>query len=217
MPARDGALLGRSRWRRLCLAATLAGLVVVVLTAVFHRPLLRGAARWWVVKSSVEQADVIAVGSNASDTVFRQALIWYREGRAPRIALLPSFTRPTDRIGITETTAERRVRELVKAGVPSDKFSLVGSELSTFHDSFCALREWSHSNQVRHILMPVSPFASRRGAWVARRILDPVKVQITVVAVAVPDYSVDEWWRTEAGLMGFENEAVLMADNWCRY
>lgn len=209
--------LPSNRWRRLFRTAGLVGLVAVLLTAVFHRSLLRGVARLWVVKSSVEQADVIAVGSNASDMVFRQALTWYREGRAPRIALLPSFTRPTDKVGITESTAEGRVRELLAAGVPAENFSLVGRELFTFHDSFCALRDWSRSNQVRHILMPISPFASRRGAWVARRILDPVGVQITVVAVTVPGYSVDEWWRTEAGLMGFENEAVLMVDNWCRY
>jgi hypothetical protein len=33
----------------------------------------------------------------------------------------------------------------------------------------------------------------------------------------LPEYAVDEWWRTKEGLLAFEQECVLMLYYWCLY
>ncbi len=195
----------------------MAGLLLGIAGWLLWRPVLRAVARAWVVEQPVEQADAIVLATGTRDVLFQEAMGWFRSGRAPRIVLLDSETRPTDRAGITQPHRISRRGQLEAAGVPEGAVVLVGHELTTLHEDFTALRGWAQSNQVHRLLMPVEPFATRRVAWLGRRMLEPVGVQSIVVPVPVPDYSVDEWWRKEPGLIAFENEGVMAVYYWLRY
>lgn len=199
--------------RRLLAVALLAGIAGCLL----WQPLLRTAARCWVVEQPVEQADAIVLATGTRDVLFTEALGWFQSGRAPRIVLLDSETRPTDRAGITESAREIRLRQLLAAGVPDNAVVVVGHELTSLHEDLIALRGWAQSNRVHRVLVAVEPFATRRVAWLGRRMLQPVGVRAVVVPVPVPDYTVDEWWRTEAGMIAFENEWVMAVYYWFRH
>ena len=110
-----------------------------------------------------------------------------------------------------------RLRQLREAGVPENSVFLVGHELTCLHEEFTALRDWARSNHVSRVLLPTDPFATRRVEWLGRRLLEPAGVLARVIPVSVPDYTVAEWWRKEAGLIAFENEWVLLPYYWCRY
>lgn len=215
-PSDQPPSLGRGwRWwlRRLAVAAVLLGVVGWLL----RQPLLRTLARAWVVEQPVEQADAIVIATSTREVLFQEAIGWFRSGRASRIVLLDSETRPTDRAGITQPGRITRLRDLHAAGVPEGAVILVGHELTTLHEGFTALRGWAQSNQVHRLLMPVEPFATRRVARLSRRMLEPMGVRAMAVPVAVPNYSVDEWWRKEDGMIAFENEGVMAIYYWLRY
>ncbi len=195
----------------------MVGFVVGIAGWLLWAPVLRMMARAWVVEQPVEQADAIVLATNTRTVLFNEALGWFRSGRAPRIVLLDSETRPTDRAGITQPGRVTRLRDLHAAGVPENAVILVGHELTTLHEDFVALRGWAQSNQVHRLLMPVEPFVTRRVGWLGRRMLEPVGVRTMAVPVAVPNYSVDEWWRKEDGLIAFENEGVMAIYYWLRY
>lgn len=183
----------------------------------FWQPLLRSLARAWVVEQPVQQADAIVLATGTRPALFEEALGWFRSSRAPRIVLLDGETQPTDRAGVTQPAREVRLLQLRAAGVPDNAVVLVGHELASLHEEFTALRGWAQSNQVQRLLMPVEPFATRRVAWLGRRMLEPVGVQAVVIPVTVPGYSVGEWWRKEAGMIALENEWVMAVYYWLRY
>ena len=199
------------RWIRRLLTATLVALVLV---AVFHRPLLRGVARAWVVEHAAGPADAIVVSAGAPPELFQQALAWWREGRAPRLVLTRSETKPTDRAGITLPMVELRRRELETAGVPESAREFIGSEIRLLSQELSAVRAWAGTNNVKRLLLPAEPFATRRVNWLAKRVLGPAGIEVTVVPVNTLHYTVSEWWRTKEGLLAMENEWALMAYYW---
>lgn len=204
----------RRRWIGLLL---LAVLLAGVAGALLHRPLLRVFAQAWVIEAQAEQADAIVMSTSVRDHMFEQCLAWYRSGHATRLVLTDSETRPTDRAGITEPARAVRLRQLREAGVPEKSVFLVGHEITCLHEEFTALRDWAQSNHVQRVLLPTDPFVTRRVEWLGRRLLQPAGVLARVVPVDVPDYTVAEWWRKEAGLVAFENEWVLLPYYWIRY
>lgn len=203
----------RRGFRRLLLGAFLA----VVAAGLLHRPLLRGLAWAWVIEGAAGDADAIVMSTGVRDHMFEQCLAWYRAGRAPRLVLTDAELSQTDRAGITAPMRTVRLRQLLDAGVPEQAVVLVGHEITCLHEEFAALRDWARSNHVHRVLLPTDPFATRRVRWLSQRMLEPAGVQARIVPVAVPDYTVEAWWRKEAGLIAFENEWVLLPFYWARY
>ena len=199
------------RWIRWFLTFSLAALG---LAAVFHRPLLRGAAQVWIVEQAAGPADAIVVSTGASRELFAQAVTWWREGKAPRLVLTRSKTHPTDRAGITISRVELCRQQLDAAGVPASAREFIGEELRLLSQELPVVRAWASTNGVKRILMPAEPFATRRTGWLAGRVLRPAGIETTVVPVATAHYCVLEWWRTKEGLLAMENEWALWAYYW---
>lgn len=223
MPSSDAAATPSSvaqtrptsrRWILWFLTISLAAVVLAVL---FHRPLLRGVAQAWIVEQPAGPADAIVVSTGASREIFAQAVTWSREGKAPRLVLTRSETKPTDRAGITVSMVEQRRHQLDVAGVPEAAQVFIGEELRLLSQEFPVVRAWAGSNGVKRILMPTEPFATRRVNWLAKRVLSPAGIEAAVVSVTTPHYSVSEWWRSKEGLLAMENEWALMAYYWWNF
>jgi len=188
-----------------------------VLAGVFWQPVLRATARAWIVTDEFTSAEAVVLGDGAGRQTLGRSLEWVREGKVQRMVLLRGEMWPTDRAGITTPALPSRLSHIHAAGVPESAVALVGEELATMHSEMVALLGWAQSNRVTQVVLPTAPFATRRMAWLARRMLVPAGVRASVVSVAMPEYAVDEWWRTKDGLLAFEQECVLMLYYWCRY
>jgi len=193
------------------------GLGLLVFGLCCWQPVLRAMGWMWVVTDEFTSAEVVALSDGARLPLRDRSVDWFREGKVQRMVLLRSETRPTDRAGITPPMLQGRLQVLRETGVPDSAVVLVGEELATMHSGMTALLGWAQSNRVTQVVLPTEPFATRRKAWLARRLLQPAGVRASVLAVAMPEYTVDEWWRTKEGLLEFEKECVLMLYYWCRY
>lgn len=210
MPSAEPAYPARRRlaWTLAVLLVTLAAL------AAAHRPLLRGFARAWIVGPPPEaapRADAVVVSAGANPEVFQQAVELWRAGTAPRIIVTRCETRPTDRAGITTPFVELRRRWLDQAGVSESAREFIGEEIRLLSQEMPVVRAWATTNQVRRLLFPTEPLATRRVAWLARRQLAPLGIEPVPVPVPGPHYSVTNWWRTKEGLLAMENEWALLA------
>lgn len=210
MPSAEPARPVRRRiaWILVALLVTLAAL------AAAHRPLLRGFARVWIVGAppeAVPRADAVVVSSGAAPEVFQQAIEVWRAGVVPRLIVTRSETRPTDRAGITVSAVEARRQWLERAGVPGSAREFIGEEIRLLSQEMPVIRAWAATNQVRRLLLPAEPFATRRVAWLARLQLTPLGIEPVTVPVPVPHYAVTNWWRTKEGLLAMENEWVMLA------
>lgn len=202
------AFTSQRRWRKLWL--WLGGLVALgLMTVAFRAPLLRGAAHAWVINDPPAPADLIVALPQVSGRPVVEAARLFRAGTGSRILMVSSPLRPTDRLGLT-TPFDQQNRQLMRAqGVPDSDFLLIGRDAADAHAAAQAVATWATTNRVRSVLVTTEQFQTRRIKWSLERALAPLGVEVRVRGVPVGDYSLDDWWRHEQGLIHFENEVVL--------
>jgi hypothetical protein len=132
----------------------------------------------------------------------------YRRGVAGRI--LVSRARDEQRAPATgiPTDADLNRAALVKFGVPTDAIESFGSASASTRDEAVALRDWTARNNVTRIVIPSEIFSARRVRWIVRREFSGTAVATEVLAFDPPAYRRENWWKTEHGVLAFQNEIL---------
>jgi uncharacterized SAM-binding protein YcdF (DUF218 family) len=192
--------------RALLLIVALA--VVGAVAAWFARaPLLRAAAEWWIVSDPIEPSDVVAVfGGGLEDRPFAAAS-YYQEGLVKRVLLSDVRVSPAEKLGIEMSHVAANRAVLLKLGVPDSAIEVFGADLTNTHDEAVALRQWAIDANVHSIIVPTEIFSARRLDWMLHRAFGG-DVSIRVVALDPLGYNRTNWWRSENGIIGFQNEIV---------
>jgi uncharacterized SAM-binding protein YcdF (DUF218 family) len=97
---------------------------------------------------------------------------------------------------------------LLKLGVPPEAIVSFGTDVSSTYEEARALAEWANRNGIKSIIVPTEIFSSRRVRWILVKELSGLDVGIDVQALPPLDYDLDNWWRHEAGVIGFQNEVI---------
>ena len=71
-----------------------------------------------------------------------------------------------------------------------------------------ALRLWAESHRARGVIVPTEIFSSRRVRWALHRAFTGSSVAVQVRAMESPSYARRGWWRSEQGLIAFQNEVL---------
>jgi uncharacterized SAM-binding protein YcdF (DUF218 family) len=201
----------RKVWRRRCIWGFAGGLAILLMLVVFRGPLLRGAAHLWIVNDVVDRADLIVALPQVSGKPLPEAARLHREGVAPRVLMPSAPLRPTDKLGLTQPFDAQNRRWMKELGVPEADFQIIGDPAPTAHAAAQVLAVWAQGRSLRSVLVVTELFPTRRVKWAVERALAPLGISVRVVGVPVSDYQVAEWWRSEQGLIHFENEVVLHA------
>lgn len=169
--------------------------------------LLQAAASWWIVSDEVEPSDVVAVFGGGLELRPFVAADYYKRGLVKRIALSNIGHSPVEDLGIEPSHVAANRAVMIKLGVPESAIETFGDNLKNTHEEAIALHRWAVANGVRSIIMPTEIFTSRRLAWMLHQVFGGDAV-IRVVAVDPLNYNRKDWWRREAGLIGFQNEFI---------
>jgi uncharacterized SAM-binding protein YcdF (DUF218 family) len=173
-----------------------------------REPLLRGVADLWIVSEEVTQADVVAVlGGNIEVRPFAAADL-YQRGLVKKVLLSSNKTDRAAVIGATEGHTEANRRVLLKLGVPERAIETFGQANGSTRDEAVALRGWLERHGAKSIVIPTEVFAARRVRWVFDREFAGRDIRIQVLSLEAPDYKRTEWWKTDAGLIAFQNEII---------
>jgi uncharacterized SAM-binding protein YcdF (DUF218 family) len=197
---------GTKWWRRVL--ATLALVVVLGAGAWLGRDtLLRSAADLWIVSDPLAPADAVAVfGGGLEDRPFAAAA-YYREGLVKKILLSNIRPSPAELLGVLQSHTDANRKVLVRLGVPEQAIESFGSNVSNTYEEALALREWAVRSGARSIIVPTEIFSARRVRWMLHRVFAGAAA-IRVPALAPLDYRSDNWWKSEGGLIGFQNEVL---------
>ncbi len=171
-------------------------------------PLLRGAASLWIVSDPVTHADAIVVLGGNFHVRPQLAAELYHRGVAGRV--LVSRTDDEQRSpprGIA-TDAELNRAALLKLGVPAGAVESFGIASANTRDEAVAIKDWAARNGVTRIAIPSEIFNARRVRWIFRRELAGSGVAIDVLAFDPPAYRRENWWKTEQGVLAFQNEIL---------
>jgi uncharacterized SAM-binding protein YcdF (DUF218 family) len=200
--ASGGGIL-RSRW-----------LTVLALTVVFgvagwlgRESVLRFAADFWIVSDRPVTADAVAIFGGGLDSRPFAAADYYKQGLAGKILLANIGASRAERIGVLRSHVESNRKVLVTLGVPEAAIETFGEGLTNTYEEALALRDWAARTGARNIIVPTEIFTARRVRWTLHRVFNGDTI-IHVTALEPLDYRRENWWRHEAGLIGFQNEII---------
>jgi uncharacterized SAM-binding protein YcdF (DUF218 family) len=170
--------------------------------------ILQGTARAWVVSDSIAPADAIVVLGGGLETRPFAAADLYKKGMARRILLSAVKPSPAEKLDIVPSHIELNRAVLLKLGVPPEVIVSFGTDVSSTYEEARALAEWTNRNGIKSIIVPTEIFSSRRVRWILVKELSGLDVRVEVQALPPLEYDVDNWWRHEAGVIGFQNEVI---------
>jgi uncharacterized SAM-binding protein YcdF (DUF218 family) len=200
----------RPRWPRV-LRRTLALLVVLaVVGAWFGRvALLTGVAEMWIVSDPPATADAVAILGGGIDTRPFAAADYYRRGLVGKILLASVGSSPAEQIGVLSAQADVERRILLRLGVPDAAIEIFGKDLTNTYQEAVALSDWAARTGARAVIVPTENFSARRVRWVMHRVFAD-GVTVLVPAIDRRDYRPDDWWKTEKGVLAFQNELLKL-------
>jgi len=196
-------LRGRLSARILLLAAVVAGVWLQ------RAPLLRGAANLWIVSDPLTQSDVVAVLGGDFEGRPLIAAELYKKGLVPKVLVSQvGETRPSEIAAIIPGHSELNRRVLLKLGVPDSAIEMFGQANRNTNDEAVALRDWADRHGVSRIVIPTEIFAARRVRWIFNREFAGRSVHLAIASFEPRHYTRAEWWKTEAGMIAFQNEII---------
>jgi uncharacterized SAM-binding protein YcdF (DUF218 family) len=168
---------------------------------------LRETAALWIVSDAPAQADAAAVLGGGLEYRPFAAAEFYRRGLVPKILVSNIGPSPAEQLGVLRSHVRENIEVLEKLGVPAAAIEPFGSNLKDTYAEAIALHDWARRTGARTILVPTDIFAARRQSWIMRRIFGNDAL-VLVPAVDPPDYTRNDWWQTENGVVTFQNEVI---------
>ena len=184
-------------------------LLIVLVAAVWlgRAPLLRGVADLWIVSDPVTQSDVaVVLGGNVDMRPFVAAEL-YNKGLVTKVLISQVPETRSSKIGAIPGHSELNRMVLLKLGVPNAAIEMFGQVNWNTKEEAIALRDWANRHGVSRMVIPTEIFAARRLRWIFDREFAGSSVRLEVPAFE-PGYSRTEWWKTEAGIVAFQNEIM---------
>jgi hypothetical protein len=186
-----------------------AGLLLVVLVAgvwLARAPLLREVADLWIVSDPLTPADVVAVlGGGLNERPFAAADI-YKTGLANKIIVSQVAPERYARLGGIPGHTDLNRMVLLKLGVPEAAIATFGQRNESTDDEAVALREWAVEHRVSRIIIPAEIFFTRRLRWIFDREFAASAVRLEIAAFEPSKYTRAEWWKSNGGIIDFQNE-----------
>ncbi len=192
---------------RICAGLLVAVALLAAISFVARHALLREAAAVWIVSDAPAPADAAAVLGGGLEYRPFAAADFYRRGLVPKILVSNIGAGPAERLGVLRSHVRANMEVMEKLGVPGSAIQPFGSNLHDTYEEALALHDWAKQAGAHTILVPTDIFATRRLRWIMRRVFGNDAV-VLVPAIDPPDYTRNDWWKTEGGVITFQNEVV---------
>src|SRR5262249_34581553 len=168
--------------------------------------LMQGAADLWTVSDPVNPADAVAILGGRPELRALTAAAYYRNRITAKILVAETQPSALEILGIAGSHADLNRAILANSGIPEAAIEIYGVGVANTYEEAVALRNWAIRARARRIIVPTEKFSARRVRWVMNHVFAGAGTQVQVPAVIEPEY--EEWWKTEKGLLAFQNEII---------
>jgi uncharacterized SAM-binding protein YcdF (DUF218 family) len=169
-------------------------------------PLLQGMADLWIISDTVTHADAAVVLGGGLDVRPFAAADLYRRGLVNKVLISQVGDEPAVSLGVVLNHTESNRRVLLKLGVPADAIETFGTMNRNTIEEAIALSEWADRNNASSFIIPTEIFSARRVQYIFRRELATERLEVLSLDPLL--YNKDDWWKTDAGLIAFQNEIL---------
>ncbi|MFN0110559.1 MAG: YdcF family protein [Blastocatellia bacterium] len=201
-----------SRRRLKFFGVTLGTMTLLIGLAWWQRaPLLKGAAKLWIVSDSPTPADAIVILGGGVELRSLKAAELYHAGFAKQILVMQPELTELNTLGLVVDQAALTIELLKLKNVPDSGIVLLDTEVTSTFEEAEALAAWAKNNKARSLLTTTDLFHTRRARWILNRKLKEVGVEVKIIAVPQKKYDADNWWQAETGVIDFQNEVIKFA------
>ena len=205
---RRGHYARATRWRR-CFAIMLVLASLCAGAWIEREVLLRGAAGLWIVSDPITPADAVVVLGGGIDIRPFVAADLYVKGLVKKVLLSGVKEPPSVEIGAVTSYTEDERQVLLRLGVPDTAIETFGNVNKNTREEATALKSWADRNAVSVLIIPTEIFPARRVSWMFRREFAGTGVRIEVPSFdPLRLYTRADWWKTEDGVISFQNEIL---------
>lgn len=199
--------------RRLRFIGITLGLIALLFGVAWWQraPLLKGAARLWIVSETPTPADAIVILGGGVELRTLKAAELYHAGFANRILVMQPERTELNTLGLIVDQAALTMQLLKLKNVPDSAIVLLDTEVTSTFEEAEALAIWSKANNAQSVLVTTDIFHTRRARWILNRKLKEIGVEVKMIAVPQKKYDADNWWQTEPGVIDFQNEVIKFA------
>lgn len=199
--------------RRLKFIGITMGTIALLIGVVWWQraPLLKGAARLYIVADSPIKADAIVILGGGVELRTLKAAELYHAGFANRILVMQPERTELNTLGLIVDQAELTIQLLKLKNVPDNAIALMETEVTSTREEADVLAVWAKANDAHSLLVTTDIFHTRRALWILNRKLKEVGVDVKMMAVPQKKYSADNWWQAESGVIDFQNEVIKFA------
>lgn len=171
----------------------------------FRESEFRAAADFWVISDQMTRADAIVIlGGNYQFRPLIAAELYHKD-LAPKILISQTGAVP-ELPTLSDTELGRTV--LLSRGIPPNVLETFGTANKNTRDEAVALRDWVRSHAVSRLIIPTEKFSARRVRWIFNREFSGTTISIEVPSFEVPGYTTREWWKSDQGIIAFQNELL---------
>src|SRR5205823_4991722 len=132
----------------------------------------------------------------------------YKQGSVRKVLVSQVAEGYLVKIGVMPGHTELNRMLLLKLGVPDHAIETFGPRNKNTRDEASALRYWADQHGASRIIIPTEIFAARRVRWSLSREFAGSAVKVDIRSFEPPGYTRAEWWKTEAGMIAFQNEVM---------
>jgi uncharacterized SAM-binding protein YcdF (DUF218 family) len=177
------------------------------------------APRALVVSAPLASADAIVVlsGSSAYVERTRKAAELYREGRAPLVLLTDDNTRGgwSSAKQTNPFFVERAKEELINAGVPADRITIIPGSASSTRDEAVIVKQYVERERLRSVLIVTSSYHSRRALRTMQQVFADNGISIGLEPSSTSPTAF--WWVRPQGWRTVGSEFLKTIYYWFNY
>ncbi len=169
-------------------------------------PLLQAMAELWIISDTVTHAEAaVVLGGGLDDRPFAAADL-YRRGLVKEVLISQVEDDPVVSIGVYLNHTEANRQVLLKLGVPADSIETFGMANRNTREEAFALRAWAERNNVSTFIIPTEIFSARRVRFIFHQQLPARRIEVMSLEPLL--YTKDDWWKSDTGLIAFQNEII---------
>jgi uncharacterized SAM-binding protein YcdF (DUF218 family) len=149
----------------------------------------------------------VVLGGGPDTRPFEAARLFHL-GLAPKILLMNPRPSPSAELGLVPTEARLSRDIILRQGVPADAIFTAADTVTSSYDESLSFRNWAGTNAIKEAIIPTDVFHTRRVRWLYHKELAGSDIAVQIEAVPVHEYSVNDWWQHEQGVIAFQNEVL---------
>lgn len=204
----------RKRW---FLAATL--LAIPILLFVFRTNVFAAAGSFLVVSDELEPADMIFLLNGDTTTRPYHASQLFHRNLAPKVVIARMEDSESVKLGAYPNPTDSNITVLKQTGVPEDRIVQLRPPKGVMHtiDEANALLNYVKANKTHRIILVTSDLHSRRSRYTFRKVLEGTGIELSMAPTPDLKYGAQDWWHSEDGIIGLQNEYIKLFYYYYKY